>query len=208
VKKIILIISGLILLGAIFIAFKNENFFLNTAKPSSPQLTTTPIASRSAEEEIEELEFTREQLEGYYEVYKNPYVLHIRKALNAYLNGTNEGISFPESVINAQVLEETSLDSGAESADLTPAGLDSFSKDYYRSKFIVFAINDGIMGGKIINIIFQDKPDKLFNAWIYQRAGGDYDLRGFWQNMTFTGEKMEKTVKLYKRYLEDKEHAL
>ena len=39
-------------------------------------------------------------------------------------------------------------------------------------------------------------------------AGGDYDFRGFWQNMNFTGEEMEKTVKSYKSFIEDKEHAL
>lgn len=51
-KKIILIVGGLIIFGAIFVAFKNRIFFLNTIKPSS-SITPTPIASSSAEEEIE-----------------------------------------------------------------------------------------------------------------------------------------------------------
>jgi len=207
-KRIILIISGLILLGVIFVGFKNKNFFLNIAKPSSSQLTPTPIVTPIVEEEIKELEFAQEQLEGYYEVYKNPYVLHIRKALNGYLNGINEGIEFPESVIEAHILEGTPPESGIESSDPAPSGLDSFSKDYYRSKFVVMAINDGVMGGKIINIIFQDKPDKLFNAWVYQMADGVYDFRGFWQNMNFTGEELDNFIKLYKSQIEDKEHAL
>ena len=148
-------------------------------------------------EKVEELEFTQEQLQKYYEVYENPYVLHLRQALNNYLDGGNEGIDAPEIVIEAGTFDDGSL-----------AGLDSFSKDYYKSKFIVMAINDGLMGGKIINIIFQDKPDKLFNAWVYQLGGGGYDFRGFWENTNFTKEKMEIIHKQYKKYLEDKQHAL
>jgi hypothetical protein len=208
VKRRILIISGLIILGIIFVLLRNENSFLNNNKNSSSQLTPTPIVSFPVEEHIQELEFTQEQLEQYYEVYKNPYVLHVRKALNGYLKGTNEGIEFPESVIEAHTLEKAPSESGIENADSAPAGLDSFSKDYYQSKFVVMAINDGVMGGKIINIIFQDRPDKLFDVWIYQMAEGDYDFRGIWQNINFTGEKLDNFVKSYKKYIEDKEHSL
>ena len=205
-KKIIIIISGLILLGLVFFTLKNSNVLLNAVRPSSTPPTPTPTVSGSTEGEIAELEFTPEQLEGYYKVYSNPFVLHVRKALNGYLDGTNDGILSPETAIKAQTLEGAFPGNGIENAKSTPAGLDSFSKDYYRSKFIVMAIDDGITGGKIINIIFQDKPDKLFNAWVYK--GEDFELRGFWQNMNFTSEEMRKTVIQYKRFIEDKEHAL
>lgn len=148
------------------------------------------------EAEVEELEFTQEQLEQYYAVYQNPYVVHLREALNGYLNGTNQGIESPELVLPQQKINDAN------------AGLESFSKDYYQSKFIVFAVNSSIAGGKEIAIIFQDKPDKLFNAWVYQLADNTYDLRGFGKNKTFTPDKMVVISKQYARLLNDKEHAL
>lgn len=171
---------------------------INQARVAGNRIKEEKNATDSSQylNEAGELEFTQEELEGYYKVYVNPYVMHIRKALNGYLDGTNEGIEFPDVVIDAHELEGT------------PAGLDSFSKDYYRSKFVVMAINDGPMGGKIINIVFQDKPDKLFNVWVYQLADGTYDFRGFWQNTKFTEEKMKKTQKMFEKYINDTEHAL
>ena len=111
--------------------------------------------------------------------------MHVRKALNGYLAGTNEGLSDPDDV-----------------------GLDSFSKDYYRSKFVVVWFDNSIAGGKDISILFQDKPDKLFTAWVYKTAVGEYELRGFWQSSTYTDEKLQELNKRFKTYLEDKDHAL
>lgn len=190
----------LLLVAAIILIVSSSNLQglfeqLNLFKPKQiPISSTQPTPSPSPTEEVEELQFTKEELESYYAVYKNPFVLHIRKAFDSYLLGTNEGIS--EIAIKADKMEEGI------------SGLDSFSKDYYKSKFIVFAINDGLFGGKIVNIVFQDKPDKLFNVWVYKVTDGSYELRGFWQNENFTEEEMQKIRKQYKVYLQDKEHAL
>ena len=148
-------------------------------------------------DEIKPLEFTEEQLESYYSSYSNPYVIHIRKALGGYLDGSNVGMDSPESVIEKGEINGT------------PTGLSSFDKDYYKSKFIVYAINNSIAGGKEIVIIFQDKPDKLFTAWVYKFGGEEeYDLRGFWQDLTYDEGKMAEIQQLYKNQLEDKEHAI
>jgi len=190
-KKIVIGLLLLILcVGAVLVFLNREPTFPDQKDLSSPPEATPLI------EEIEPIQFTPEELEKYSEVYENPYVLHIRKALNGYLEGTNEGMELPETVIEAHEYEGTS------------AGLDSFSKDYYKSKFIVYAINDSITGGKMVNIIFQDKPDKLFNVWVYKLAGDTYDLRGFWQNENFDEEKMNEIQKLYENYLNDPERAL
>lgn len=173
------------------------SFFLLFKQPSKAPIVppaVIPTIMPTVEEE-QEIRFTGEQLKGYYSSYENPFVLHIRKALNSYLAGINEGIE--PLAIRADKTE-----------DGTIGGLDSFSKDYYKSKFIVFGINDSIVGGKEINIIFQDKQDKLFNVWIYRLGTGDYELRGFWQNKNFTENEMAKIQKQYKIYLEDEEHAL
>ena len=188
---LILLFGSILLIKQIVINKPIENTGLDVKSP------TTDIASTPPASGIEELKFTEEELKWYYSSYKNPYVLHIRKALNGYLSGTNEGMDTPDLVIKADT-----------SDDGTVGGLSSFGNDYYKSKFIVFAINDSVTGGKTINIVFQDKPDKLFNAWVYKLADGTYDLRGFWQNKEFTPEKMKDINIQFREYMEDKEHAL
>src|SRR3972149_2604129 len=66
-----------------------------------------------------------EELERYYAVYRNPYVQHLRKALNVYLSGQAEGI-------------EGSAVGGYREGKTIP-GLASFDKSYYRSPFVVFS---------------------------------------------------------------------
>lgn len=149
-----------------------------------PTIATEPIV------------FTKEQLEQHYQVYKNPYVVHIRKVLDGYIDGTNIGMDLPEDVI--------------EKGELNGAitGLSAFDKKYYESKFIVYMINDSIAGGKQVSIIFQDKPDKLFDVWVYKLSTGDYDLRAFWQNPKYSEEKMREIQIQYETILSDKNHSI
>ena len=121
---------------------------------------------------------TEEQRSAYERGLRDPYVLHLRKALNGYLDGTNVGIIKPDYVIKYK-------------CGGVPSGLDCFSKDYFKSKFVVFHVADGVLGGKVISIVFQDKPDRLFVAWVRRFGDGSYDLSGFWQNQTFDKEVME-----------------
>lgn len=139
------------------------------------------------------------QVQEYYDTYKNPYVIYIRKALDSYLAGNNVGI-------NDIAIKSDTVHSDQNGDTLS--GLDSFSKDYYKSKFIVVNFAAGIGGGKVISIEFQDKPDKVFDVWIYQLAGGDYELRGFSENKILSGEKLIELNKTLKTFLEDKAHSL
>lgn len=140
--------------------------------------------------------FTQEQLNDYYQTARNPYVLHIRKVLDGYLAGKNVGMYSPELVIEARKVDEYT------------AGLASFDKEYYKSKFIVFSMDNSITGGKNISIIFQDKPDKIFTVWVYKLAGGEYDFRSIRDNPKFTSEQMKEIQVLYETILEDREHSL
>ncbi len=173
----------------LLIAFSfSAGYFL---KPATK--TTIPTAQIKT---IKEITFTTEQLEQYYATYQDPYVIALRTALNGYLDGTNNGIENPQIVI-----ESSRRDGYID-------GLSSFSNDYYKSKFIVYAIGNSVVGGKQIAIIFQDKPDKLFNALVYKLADGVYDLRGFSQNLSYTPEKMKNIGIQYKVKLTDTKHAL
>ena len=101
---------------------------------------------------------------------KDPYLQHLRVALDGYIAGTNNGIKLPEFVVKSGKTIENQI-----------LGLSSFDKSYYRSEFTVIKIEDGPSYGKILTIFFENKPDKIFECWIYKDENGYYDLRGFWE---------------------------
>ncbi len=144
----------------------------------------------------EEITFTADQLKSYYAVYDDSFVIHIRKALNGYLSGTNEGMEIPAAVIEKHDMTSGSL-----------GGLAAFEKDYYQSKFVVVALEDALMGGKTATIIFQDRPDRVFTAWVYKLGEDQYDLRGFWEDGKAT-QNIDETLKTLGKFVFDKEHSL
>lgn len=148
---------------------------------------------------IEPLTATEEELKQYKETLTNPYVVHVRTALNGYLDGSNEGMWNPDLTINKH--EEGEYISG----------LAAFDKSYYRSKFVVLAVKDFVGGGKEINIIFQDKPDTLFSAWVYSPGGGasnHYDLRKFWQKQGWGPKEMSGIQTALSSYLYDPQYGV
>ena len=181
-KKIIVILV-IIALSAIAVTYALK-------KPTS--VSTVAPSPTSAQQ----ISLTPKQLQQYYAIYKDPYVIHLRKELNGYLDGSNDGISDSNLVIKSN------------KRDGYIDGLSSFNKDYFKGKFIVYTIENSIAGGKDIAIIFQDKPDKLFNAWVYKLAGGEYDLRGFSQVLNYTPAKMQEIQNKYHVFLSDKNHSL
>src|SRR3989344_1287840 len=184
VKKVSIILACLVVLTIATVAFI---VFNKSQKPVIPTVTSAPTPTPTP--------FSQEDIDKWNEIYKNPFARHIRKALNGYLNGTNEGIADPDLVIPISDDKEGR------------SGLNAFSKDYYRSKFIVLSIVNGVYGGKEITIVFQDKPDMAFWVWVYKPVDEDYNLKGFAENTKFTKKVMEDFVKYNKAALEDKENA-
>lgn len=117
------------------------------------------------------------------EIYASPYIQHIRLAINAYLNGSNTGIEGP----------------ALGDASDPECGLTNFDKSYYKSKFVIIEAEDNDYGGVAAYIVFADKPDSIFWAWVYQLGGdgGEYSLRGFCR----TGPPDEKKVE-FKSYMD------
>jgi hypothetical protein len=140
------------------------------ASPSSALTAQTLPASDNASVQEKVNEWNQQ-------VMNDPYIKHIRTALNGYLDGTYEGISDPDNAINPS------------SQDKPNSGLGAFSKEYYQSKFYVMSITQGLFGGEEINIIFADKPDKIFWIWIFTTENGDYDFMGI--SETESSEKAE-----------------
>jgi len=118
------------------------------------------------------------------DIFNSPYIRQIRTSLNGYLDGTNSGI------------DEFALES--ETLEMPNCGLDIFDKNIYKSKFTVISAKDGTYGGVITDIVFIDKPDTLFEAWVYKigKEGEDeYELRSFCQYQ-FDGVEDENLFKM------------
>ena len=161
---------------------------------TSPSSITEEAPTELKEVKLSEL--NPKEVEEYYQTYKKPYVQFLRKALDAYLANDSSGVNISTGAVKEDRREGIIT------------GLDAFDKNYYKSKFVVVTIDDSIAGGKDIQIMFQDKPDRIFYAWVYELADGTYELRGFNSKEYFDPDKMKKLNEAYKQFLLDKEHAL
>jgi hypothetical protein len=72
--------------------------------------------------------------------------------------------------------------------------LNKWDSSYYRSKFFVILVEKAPMGGSLISILFRDKPDKVLVAWVYDLAGGGYELRGL-DSASLTKEEVDKVIR-------------
>lgn len=182
----------LFIILAIVAVFTLIKFKSNVSK--TEKTLTPPTPSATAKETI--LDAPKDKIEGYYRVYQNPSVIFLRKALNAYLANDSAGVNISMAAVQS------------DTRDGIISGLSSFSKDYYKSKFVVVTIDKSIAGGEDIQILFQEKPDRIFYAWVYQLASGDYELRGFNSKENFDQKAFKDTLDYYGPLLFDKTHAL
>jgi len=130
-----------------------------------------------------EAQFTQEQLEQYYLVYKNPDVRYLRTLFDSYLNGS--GGTEQEREI-----------------------LSKWDKAYFRSKFIVMSRDANTFGGTFITILFQDHPDKVFVTWVYPEGiNKKLTLRKL-DAGDFNEEDIRRINVRYKKLIADKVHAM
>jgi len=156
------------------------------AHPILAQQSSNSAAPPNQSSKIPEGEahFTDEQLKNYYLVYKNADVQYLRTLFDAYLQG------------KATNAEESKW-------------LDKWNKDYYKSKLVVLSRNRNTFGGTLITIIFQDRPDKVFGAWVYpEGADRALTLRRVAPNPELNDEDVKRIKIRYKALLEDKVHAM
>ena len=131
-----------------------------------------------------EASFTPAQLKNYYAVYSAPEVRYLRTLFDGYLSGSagHEG--------EFEILKQ-------------------WSPEYYRSKFIVISRGRAVMGGTSIDLIFQQKPDTVFYAWVFNTAGEQpLELRSFEPSDSWAKADMSRVRAVYKSLLEDKDHAM
>jgi hypothetical protein len=139
--------------------------------------------SQSSKVPAGESQFTPEQLEQYYLVYKNSDVRYLRTLFDSYLN-------------NSGVTEEERQQ------------LQNWNKDYFRSRFIVMSRGNNTFGGTLITILFQGHPDKVFVAWVYPEGSKKQLTLKKFDVGSFSGEDIKRIRVRYKKLIEDKVHAM
>lgn len=172
----------------VVLAFFAIAFFITDKNPPSKIDSNKVLEAIKKVEAEQPPRITGDETEE--EIYNNPYIKHIRTALNGYLDGSNTGAE------EAIALDENKLDE---------CGLDSFDKSYYQSKFFLYDVSDNDYGGVQVYIVFTNKPDTIFWAWVYRLGGdGEYSLRGFCKAGP-PDEKKEKFIQTMKSFIESDE---
>lgn len=146
------------------------------------QQKANPDAAASAIPE-QEAHFTPEQLQDYYLVYTNPAVRYLRTVFDAYLQGK------PGHTAEFELLKK-------------------WDREYYRSKFMVCSRDPNPFGGQFVTIMFQDKPDKIFVAWVYPATGErKFELRAL-ELGNYSDQDVKRARIGYRALLEDKDHTM
>lgn len=185
--KPIVAILIILLLSLIIIAY--FNFKKNEQTPVVTQLT------KQHQKTILD-EASKERINQYYQVYQNPNVIYLRQALNAYLAHDSSQACISQAAVSARV------DQGIVT------GLDSFDKSYYKSKFIVFTIDKNKENGEDIQIIFKDKPDRVFYAWLGDNPYKELCLLGFNAKEKQDKKVLQSIIDYYKPLISDKNYSL
>lgn len=126
------------------------------------------------------------ELQSYYQVYEDPYVIHLRIAFDSFLGGSGRGIA------------------------RTGNCMDQLEKyeDYLPQRFVVLSIEAAAMGGYSVLIMSQECPDRIFDAWVYETAQGEKELRGFSESDMFTPEEVCEIAERYSEFLNDRRHSI
>jgi hypothetical protein len=130
-----------------------------------------------------EAQFTPEQLEQYYLIYKNPAVSYLRNLFDSYLNGSG----------------------GTEKERQI---LSKWDKAYFRSKFIVMSRDANTFGGTFITILFQDRRDRVFVAWVYPEGNKEKLTLRKLDAGDYSQEDIRRINVRYKKLIADKTHAM
>jgi hypothetical protein len=143
------------------------------------------------------------RIESYKSVYQENNVIFLRKALDAYI----ENDSSKACILQSAVTKSDGKDYGIEKIT---SGLEAFDKSYYKSKFVVATYKDNkeTEGSKDIQIIFRDKPDRIFYAWIGRNPQGGICLLGFNSRDDIDPAKLQETIKNTEPYFSNPDLAI
>jgi hypothetical protein len=88
------------------------------------------------------------------------------------------------------------------------ADLGKVDSEYLSSRFTVYKLeNEPFAGGRWVSVLFIDKPDRIFRAWMYLTGDGMYELRSF-KDSGITQGQIAAMRMSYEKLMLDREHAL
>lgn len=145
-----------------------------------------------------------EELTRYESVYHEYPVVFLRKALDAYIGATEN------KVVNDACIMPPAIDAKSESLngkETITEGLASFDSNYFKSKFVVWTYNQNKENGNDIEILFKDKPDRIFYAWVGRNKDGEICLLGF-NSTNNDPEILKNEIKTMKPYIYDTKYGI
>jgi len=184
-------IGTVILIGILVFG---RSYFMNSRIVSTP--TPTPYTVAYSKTDLcKEGAFTSPSIQEVNynkEIAQDKFVQYLRTAINNWLSGRYgsamnpkssecshygllDGKQCPDAVYyDANYDPDGIFEEGDYDNDLSKIGL-----DYLESKFIILQTDPEPRGGKSIVLMFKNKPDKIFYAWIYGYLGENNKIVGF-----------------------------
>jgi len=183
-----IVIDTVILIG---IFYFGRNYFVGNIT-SSPTPTPDTVAHSKAEL-CKAGTFTSPSSEEINHEIKDKFALYLRTALNNWLSGKYGSATNPKTsyeCLHTGLLDGKQCPDGVYyDANYDPDGifeegdydndLSKINQDYLKSQFIVLEEGPAATGGASILLIFKDKPDKVFYAWVYRYLSEDDKIIGF-----------------------------
>lgn len=179
--------SELVNLGvAIILVFAGIIIFVVLSRYySSPIAMVQPQIEEVEKDDVDVEEFTEQELSYLNGINLEPVVKYIRQGIKNYL-------------------DDSGYDTQTEG--LPNCGFSKF-EEYLSSKYVAFQMEPAKYGGQIVRIIFRDKPDQIFEGWIYELADGTFDLRSFCSALMPESE-VKAMIKAFGKLLKNDKMAL
>ncbi len=124
-----------------------------------------------------EAQISPEGLQQYARVYQAPDVRYLRQLFTAYLAGKP-------------------VEAGEKKC------LDAWDRAYFKSRFVVLSRDPGTMGITFILLIAKDRPDRVFEAGVYDRGEGKLVLRTL-EDSGYTAEDVRRIPIRYRQFFQD-----
>lgn len=148
----------------------------NQIKKDTSRLITMQVPV----DKIEPAEFTDDEINQIKETGEAIFVINLRNAFTDYLKGKSSSVYYEPSAVNS-------------SGD----NLTLFDKSYFKSKFFVLKVDQGFaVGGVLMDILFKDKPDKVFSVWMFVTEN-IYKLRMIEHNKDYSTDDIKATQRLF-----------
>jgi len=196
-----IIVAGLVITKSKHGLTNDEQTIASPEKYAPPSENASPVDKPSPDDSTTSNHslaesITPDQWHQYHASYKASEARYLRSLFNDYLareSVTGEG--------GDQLAEGNGRERAYEFSLL-----DKFDKSYYKSKFTLYWFEKAWGGGYQISIIFLDKPDRMFNAFVRTYPDGGSVMYGF-DSANTTEDQMNKIrAFMMAMFKADKEH--